>query len=63
MFIGIYLFQQCHVVNSEKIQNQLKKKHTSKIQVCLGTYKHNICLFWANPQEYMMIWYLSRELL
>lgn len=55
MFIGIYLFQQCHVVNSEKLQNQLKKKHTSKIQVCLGTYKHNIRLFWANPQEYMMI--------
>lgn len=25
MFIGIYLFQQCHVVNSEKLQNQLKK--------------------------------------
>lgn len=39
MFIGIYLFQQCHVVNS----------------VCLGTYKNNIRLFWANPQEYMMI--------
>lgn len=52
MFIGIYLYQQCHVVNSEKLQNQLKK---TKIQVCLGTYKHNIHLFWANPQEYMMI--------